>query len=671
MTRLFQWWFKKVIAEIPNGVWAMFLFVSTICFILCALRLQQFSYQRIDLGIFDQVVWNTSQGRWFEFSFNGDNYLRDHRNWLLPVLAIPYRLFPTPLTLLFFQAFGTLSASIPLYFVAGRVFDSSRYKEIVATTAASIFPFYGIVLSMVMYEFHFLPFAIPLVLWFWLFVLRERWGVATIFFVLLLLLREDMPLMTAGAAITIFLVYGKQHWKKAAAYFALSVVWFFAMYWVGGLFYSNDAGTPMFFQLYHWMGQTPQEVVAFIFRHPIRTFATVFSLNHVLTLLMLAASMAFLPLFSWKYIPPILLPLFVYLFSGTEIFYAVITLHYAAPVVAWLAIASLITLRRVIDFADAGKQWWFLKPADILSMIAVVPLAFFFCFTLLLGPQASVAAEFIQMKDVDVSAYEDVVVMVQPEDTVLAMETFYPALSHRKYFLSALHTVKGREHYSVDVPYEVNQPVDWVIIDVLKLMRYQLMIDSTLWQNMHERFQKVIDDNNLVPVFVNETLVVFGHSEKTETLYQLFPEQEESLQHVMNQNFGDDIQLNSWEYERIDPDSGRLTVQLERLFEDEPEDEMQPRHMSVDWYDAEGELLQRRQVMLGYAITPIHSWAKDEERSQHIYLHHPEGAVRVTVRAGILDHNLVVPWLVAPVYDVSHKATIAIELEGLMDEHQQ
>src|SRR5450830_1060897 len=59
---------------------------------LALVQWQRFYYHAYDLAVIDQVVWNTSEGRWFESSFFSYNFLGQHFQPVLAVFAVPYML---------------------------------------------------------------------------------------------------------------------------------------------------------------------------------------------------------------------------------------------------------------------------------------------------------------------------------------------------------------------------------------------------------------------------------------------------------------------------------------------------------------------------------------------------------------------------------------------------
>src|SRR6266508_669964 len=55
-----------------------------------------FQSHAYDLGFFDQIIWNTSHGRWFATTFVPYNFLGQHMEPVLLPFAALYRLWPQP-----------------------------------------------------------------------------------------------------------------------------------------------------------------------------------------------------------------------------------------------------------------------------------------------------------------------------------------------------------------------------------------------------------------------------------------------------------------------------------------------------------------------------------------------------------------------------------------------
>ena len=76
-----------------------------------------------DLGIFDQVFWNTTQGRFFESTMSlvqaqPHSYLADHFSPVYLLLMPAYALIPRPETLLVIQTLALALGAWPVYLLA-------------------------------------------------------------------------------------------------------------------------------------------------------------------------------------------------------------------------------------------------------------------------------------------------------------------------------------------------------------------------------------------------------------------------------------------------------------------------------------------------------------------------------------------------------------------------
>ena len=82
--------------------------------ILSLIRHGIFKSSSHDLGIFNQALWQISNGFEPISSFIGHHILSDHASLWLYVLSIPYSLYKNPEKLLLLQALAVGAANIPL-----------------------------------------------------------------------------------------------------------------------------------------------------------------------------------------------------------------------------------------------------------------------------------------------------------------------------------------------------------------------------------------------------------------------------------------------------------------------------------------------------------------------------------------------------------------------------
>jgi uncharacterized membrane protein len=84
------------------------------------LRWANYQANAFDLGFFDQIIWNTAHGAWFQNTFVPYNFLGQHLEPVLLIFVPAYWLGAGPPFLLVTQAVVASAATIPLYLAARR-----------------------------------------------------------------------------------------------------------------------------------------------------------------------------------------------------------------------------------------------------------------------------------------------------------------------------------------------------------------------------------------------------------------------------------------------------------------------------------------------------------------------------------------------------------------------
>lgn len=188
-------------------------------FVFHALRRHQvFESNAYDLGFFDQIIWNTAHGRWFETSFTSYNFLGQHFDPILLVFALAYRMGAGVEVLLVTQALLVGAAALPLFY-ALRKATGSGVAGLAASTAFLVSAQLHRALD---FDFHpeLMGFFFVFLALYYLVAGRP---VATTFAVLpLLLLKEDMPLIVGAFAVLLFARGCRRH---GLALFVVAAAW--------------------------------------------------------------------------------------------------------------------------------------------------------------------------------------------------------------------------------------------------------------------------------------------------------------------------------------------------------------------------------------------------------------------------------------------------------------
>ncbi len=134
----------------------------------------------------------------------------------LPIYAI----FPHPVTLQVCQALLLASGVIPLVLLCRRLALSRRASALFAIAYA----FYPCVAGGCYYDLHENKFLLPLLLWLFFSIEKNKWWAVMTFGALTLLVKEDAPVYVAFAAI--YMLISKKDIKKGLVLLATSLVYF-------------------------------------------------------------------------------------------------------------------------------------------------------------------------------------------------------------------------------------------------------------------------------------------------------------------------------------------------------------------------------------------------------------------------------------------------------------
>ncbi|HUQ85863.1 MAG TPA: DUF2079 domain-containing protein [Candidatus Limnocylindrales bacterium] len=174
------------------------------------LRYDHFYTGRFDLGNMAQTVWNTTQGRIFQFT-NPDgadmvSRLAFHADFLLILLAPFYALFPNPKTLLFIQTFVVALGSIFVYLIAK--------DKLTSKNLSLAFAFAYLINPSVqranLYDFHAVTLATTFLLGTYYFYSRKKYVLFMIFALLAAISKEQIWLIIALFGVMLFFNHKKR-----------------------------------------------------------------------------------------------------------------------------------------------------------------------------------------------------------------------------------------------------------------------------------------------------------------------------------------------------------------------------------------------------------------------------------------------------------------------------
>ena len=172
-----------------------------------------------DFAIFDQGLWLLSRFREPFVTTLGLNLFGDHTSFLLVLLAPLYWLVPSAEALLVVQAAALGLGALPVFLIA----REKLRDEWLACGAGVAYLLHPAVAWTGLDEFHPEAFEVPLLLFALYFMIRRRWGLFLLLVAALLLVKEDVALLTVALGLYVALFH---HRRVGLAVSGLSVLWF-------------------------------------------------------------------------------------------------------------------------------------------------------------------------------------------------------------------------------------------------------------------------------------------------------------------------------------------------------------------------------------------------------------------------------------------------------------
>lgn len=347
---------------------------------LSILKHHNFHSHAFDLGVFQQVVWNTAHGDWFRYTYHiglgprpVENYLGDHFEPILLPIAFLYLFWGQPEVLLLVQTFSLAAAGFLIFLILRR----SGGGPVTASLFQLLFYLHPAIQGPNLFDFHSLVLAPAFLLIAFLGVEtgRFRWVVAGS--LLALLCREQVALSVAALAVYAFL---RTRQKRMLLLVVLAVAWLGLTVGVVIPALHPQGIATHFTSKFGHLGETPVAALSNLVRSPgllLRTLADPDRLRYVKD--MFLCSGVLLPFFS----PGVLLvalPEMALNVLSREPAQRVLAHQYSATAAAFLVLASArgalwLTKRVGARWVDRERR---VRLLGALLGSAAVSLALFF-----------------------------------------------------------------------------------------------------------------------------------------------------------------------------------------------------------------------------------------------------------------------------------------------------
>jgi len=556
----------------------------TICYIaialaVCFLKYYNFQYNALDLGIFNQVFYNTAHGQWLNLTIHSTSYLGDHFTPIIFLLLPFYYLYQSPITLLILQTLFIALAVIPLYLIAK---DKLSPKQTLFICA--LFLFNPITIAINIFEFHLLPLIILVGLWAFYFYDQQKFKPYLLFILLLLLINEDVSFIVFSFGL--LALFEKRKLKWILIPILISTAYFFIAIKIISLFATD--GSSKFLIYYSWLGNNLWQIaINFFIKFPL-VLQHLLNFQTIMLILGLITAFLFLPVLKPKYLI-LCLPSFLE-FNLSAIPGNILNTHYASPFVLALIIGSIFALNDL-------KFKWFINYKFLVTINCIFALIY---LQIVWGPYLEVYKTIVNPEIQAKSQLSNSLIHQLPQNSSLITSySLLPNLSSRPKVYLLSYIFLGVQQYSTK-PYQY-ELTDYVLIDFDDLIDYQLQYQKNkLYPNYFSYSQNIYNLlKNYELIEIKHTLALFKKNSQTK-----FPNLTISPDNFTPAKIKINDQLEITEFQQLITDRQlALNLQFRALTQIAKNYQIRLTDKNSGW---------QKNIPLAYGIYPTSQWQKDE-----------------------------------------------------------
>lgn len=310
---------------------------------LSVARHDSYSSGRFDLGNMVQAIWSTAQGRFLETTdVSGEQFTRlgAHVDPILALFAPIFRFWPEPNVLLVTQAVVVALGALPVFWLGRLWLNNDR----LAVAGAAVYLLYPPLQFAVLFDFHPVTLAAPLLLYCIWAAEVGRWWTLGVCGALAALTQEQVGLMLVMLAVWMAVRHPARR-RQAVALGGAALSWVIVAMAVIIPSFAIDSANPHLVR-YQDLGDSPTDIIAALFTRPWDVLDVVATPDRALYLLILLAPLMFLPLAAPLLAACALPQLAINLFASDGPAQS-IEYHYAAVLTPFLIASSIMGLARL------------------------------------------------------------------------------------------------------------------------------------------------------------------------------------------------------------------------------------------------------------------------------------------------------------------------------------
>ena len=334
-----------------GSFFALFVLYAVIFTTLSTLRHLGFNTGGFDVGVFDQAIWNSLNGRLLEVSIVPDApILLGQRFSPILLMFVPlYAIWNDPIVLLIVQTLALGVAAFPVYW-----FARERLGYALALAIGASYFLFPALEYVNLYEFHEVALIAPLFSFATYFLLHRRDKAFMMCLGLACLAKEEVAFSVVMFGAFIFFFQRRKRLGLAIA--LLGMAWGIVVLQYLIPFFRGGAGTGYYYfghginagsGRYDYLGGNLSEIASTVITQPdlvLRQFLIPAKIEYVLHLLV---PLAFLPLIGVE-ISALALPTLGFSLLSVFLFQYSIDSHYAAPLIPLLFFGMVVGLQRIM-----------------------------------------------------------------------------------------------------------------------------------------------------------------------------------------------------------------------------------------------------------------------------------------------------------------------------------
>jgi len=336
----------------PERLWKLGLILSSvfaITFIICSIfKYYSFNAYMWDLGLFDNLLWNTSIGNFYKVStvFKPyQNVLGDHIHPIILLFLPFYKIYPSPVWFLFFQPIIVAIGALGVFRLANAVLKDQSLSFLFFLSFLMYLP----LRKGILFDFHESSFFPCIYIWMFVYYFERKYNKALIFFILSFAIKETAALYNSVLllSLVLFSTESKNHKISPAILAGISFAVF--LFEIQILIPHFRGGTEYeYFQKYESIGRTPFGMVQFLFTDPAFFLSHMFQRDKFVFTLKVLAPLAFLSVFSLRACMIVAAPLLLLILPDDPKKYdPQFTFHYGLDLAPFVFLSAILGLKNL------------------------------------------------------------------------------------------------------------------------------------------------------------------------------------------------------------------------------------------------------------------------------------------------------------------------------------